>query len=408
MGVAVPFVHGPEGVDVYDGSTTYNAPGISATRGGWVGSNLRYVMPCGGTWKHHLVKVYPAPAAGKSYGFYLSKGGSSYLTVSLFNPSTSGSNLSGELDVAAGDVFYYGMTGSAGSGNSIQQHSLLFEPSVAGTIPFLLAAAGGPTIDYWGLGGHFASGASYEARVHCVVPIPGKFKSLYLYSCDGNVASDVAVCLRKNGANTALTATIPNGAAAASNLVSEVSFAAGDMGTLSVNCTTYEYVAIGLCFVPDDPKQWWMPCAKGRVALGNAKYNWINGGLCHQTGTPWLSAEYSAGSYDCRIPWPSGPVIKGIALGLTNAPGAGNSRTVTLLKNSASSGLSVTVSGTSAFGTGTGEVAPADFDLLSLYATTSGSPASSTGSIALFGEVQTPVVGGADIVVPRFAPAVFV
>lgn len=408
MGVAVPFVHGPEGVDVYHNNTYYCAPGISAQRcGGWLGSNLRYIMPCSGKWKHLLAKTYAAPGAGQSFSFGMNVNGVGGIAAAISNLETLGSNLSEETAVSAGDIVYLRATGSAGSTDTLRWTAVLFQPDDS-LIPFLTAAPTGAGTEFIGLGGHFASGASYEARVHCVVPISGKFKYLYAYSCDGVVASDTAVTLRKNSASTALAVTIPNGGLQASDLSTQVAFSAGEFADIMISSTTYEYPAVGICFVPDDPKQWWMPCAKSRVALGNAKYNWINGGLCHQTGTPWLNAEYSAGSYDCRVPWPSGPVIKGIALGLTTAPGAGNSRTVTLLKNSASSGLSVTVSGTSTFGIGAGEVAPADFDLLSLYATTSGSPASSTGSIALFGEVQTPVVRGAEIVVPRFAPAIFV
>lgn len=253
------------------------------------------------------------------------------------------------------------------------------------------------------------SDTSTEERTHCLVPIPGKFKSLYVYSCDGAVTSGVSVTLRKNGVSAALAATIPNGSISASDLSNEVSFAAGDIVDLYMVNSTGESVTVALCFVSDDPKLWFMSTCKGYTSFSTSVlYNYVNGGLAHTTSS-WQTPEDSGTTYDFRCIWPSGPRIRGIAAALTTAPGAGKSRTFTLRHNAADTVIGVTLSDTETYKAATGfDLCPADFDLVSLVARCSGSVAPSRVSVALIGEKPTDAPDAPSLCIPRSVPALFI
>ena len=277
-------------------------------------------MPCAGKFYHHLVQVYVAPAAGQSYAFGLNVAGSNKLNIPITNPSLSGANLTGEAAVTAGQAIYYYAIGSATSGASYFRSAMLFQPTTHGQIPFLSGLSSSGT-EYMGINGHQASGT--ESRAHCYCPIPGKFKSLYLLSDDGAVAADVTVCLRKNGASSALTATIATGGTSANDLAHEVSVVAGDYVNLMGVSTTTEYLGIGLVFEPTNPKLWWLPGLKSRVSLSGTSYDYPHSSLIHQLTWDWQNTEFTAGGADRRVLWPAGLKVNGLGFGLTAAPGAG-------------------------------------------------------------------------------------
>lgn len=379
----IPLLHGPYGTDVYEGADIYTQPGLSGGRGGYVGANFRVVMPCDGRFTRHMVSVENPPVPGQSMDFWLRVGANDYCGLTLFTPDTSAEN-SDWLDVSAGDILCHKIVGSAACGNTIHQHAFVFEPTTPGQQPFMGAVSVSPGTDWISLNGHPASGT--ETRAWSVVPIPGKFKNLYLASNDGPMSGDCTVTLKKNGVAQSLARTLAAGATDASDLAHEVSVVAGDYVYFEVAAAGADEVAWGVVFESTDPTLWFLTSARGRVSPSGTAYNWINGGTLHTVTNQWQSDEYVAGVADRRCIWPVGPKVTGMYVLLSAAPGVGQSRTITLRKDGNPTAITVTISGAAISGSHTGElIEPADFDLLSLIHADSGAPASAQPMVALIG-----------------------
>ncbi len=383
----IPILHGPYGVDVYQNSTTYGQPDYSGGTADFVGTGWRGVQPCAGRYSHHLVAVETAPAAGQTMVFRLMVGASAKLAVTLANPQTSGSDLVNVADVVTGDLLYYAAIGSATCGNTLHRHSMIFEPTTPGQQPFMGGHSVSAGTDWVSLTGHSAGGT--ETRAQTLIPIPGKIKSLYLKSLDGAMSGDCSFTLKKNGVAQALTATLAAGGVSATDLVHEVSIAAGDYVYFEMVAAASDQIAWGVVFEADDPTLWFITSNRGRVSLGSsaAYYNWINGGTLHTLTNQWQTAETSAGLYDRRVLWPTGPKITGMWVALSAAPGAGTSRTITLRQNGGPTAIAVTIANAATSGNVGGFLLePADNDLMSLIAEKTGaSPAAAQPMVALVG-----------------------
>ena len=400
----VPILHGHGSNDLYESDLVGKSPQMSGARAPWTSGTdagrYRIVLPCSGVFKHHLFDTKAAPAVGKTYSRYLTKSGVNYVSASIANPNTSGSNLSSVLAVAAGDIVTCYATGTAGCGTTRHRGAFLFD-SPSGLIPFFSAAASATDV-FSDLYGHVGD---VEEHCACLVPIAGKFKRLYIHSPDA-AGANLPVTLRKNYGNTALTATLPNGGQNASDLVNEVSFAAGDLVSLYANNAGGVRATISLVFQPDDPRMWFISACGGYTTFTTETlYNWLNGGLAHTTSS-WQTPEDSGATYDFRLPWPKGPKITGMAAKVTTAPGAGKTRTFSLLKNSAASGLAVSISDANVYNLALGTLDPADWDNLSYKAEANAGTANSHVFVSLFGEGA--VLGGQNVCVPRCFPATFV
>ncbi len=379
----IPMLHTQNGTDCYGATTAYHHPNFSGGATEVVDAKLVYPWPCSGSFKHHLIEVGAAPGAAQSYTFAMMINGIAGLLVAITGASaTQGSDLANTLAVTAGQRVNRRVVGSAGAGNTYYNAALLFQPSTFGQIPFIGAVGG--AADYVGINGHFASGT--ESRVQVVVPFAGTFSALYACNFDGDASQNLVVTLRKDG-NTALTCTIPNGSGegtVASDLSNSVAVVAGDLVNMYLDIGATDNVSFGLVFTPDPPYTgaWWIPVHQGRITLSSAvKYNFINGGLAHQTTSDWQTTEGNR-----RGIWPNGAVIGGIALRLATAPGAGQSQVVTLYRNGSPSAVTVTISGTDTFELAEGfGLSPDDYDDMDYVADGSDSVASSSASLALFG-----------------------
>lgn len=387
----IPILHGPYGVDVYQNSTTYGQPDYSGGTADFVGTSWRGLQPCAGKYSHHLVAVETVPAPGQSMTFRLMVGAAPKLSITLTQPDDNGADLVNEADVVAGDLIHYQAIGSVTCGNTIHKHSLIFEPTTPGQMPFMGAHSVSAGTDWVSLTGHSAGGT--ETRAHTLIPIPGKIKNLYLKSLDGVMTGDCTFTLKKNGIAQSLARTLPAGGTDASDLLHEVSVAAGDYVHFEVVSAASDVVAWGVVFEADDPTQWFITSARGRVSLGSsaAYYNWINGGTLHTTTNQWQTAETSAGLYDRRVLWPNGPKITGMWVILSAAPGAGKSRIITLRNTGNPTAVAVTIADLATSGNVSGfMLEPADGDLMSLIAEKTGAaPTGATPLVALIGTSAT-------------------
>ncbi len=373
----------------------------------WRKKTVGIPMPCAGVFSNLILGAYSFSTGGANVkATLLLNEGPTALTATVTDPASYAEDLANAVAVAAGERVALRQRGTLGSNITfVTRMGLLFEPTIAGLFPILgVHNAGSSGTEYFSILG----GTGTDARVRCVVPVPGKFKNLYV-DLNGLYAagSTSVVTLLKNGVDTALTVTETGGGSYASQLVSdtthEVSFAAGDF--VSLKCVVsggYPTFRWGVCFVPDDPRLWWIPRVQGYDAM-------ING-----TGysAPALSASMAAGDFwlagETALFIPGGCNITGIAAFLTNAPGAGKSRTFTLRRNWADTGVAVTLSDSEVFDVfKTGSIKPVNGQCFSVMATDDvGGSASSSGGFSLIGEGLP--TGTPNACVPRSIPAIFI
>jgi hypothetical protein len=359
-------------------------------------ANWPWPMPCAGTWSHHNVEISAAPGAGQNYTFSLRKNGASTLPVTIANLATQGSNLADTVAVVAGDGVNINSLGSAGvAGGQQFRHCMIFEPTIDGQQPFFgLVIGNAATEVYFSVGGGQSANAASETQSKTVVPFAGKFKLFYARSVLGalGVGQTCTVTLRKNGVDTALVLAMVAGDTDKNDIVTEVSFAAGDEVSLRVLCNagTFPRITTGICFIPTDSRLWFLtrPFGLNNLTAGAVAYSCPNLGDVYQDPTWGLEV----GAQCALAPFPKGVAISGIAAKLAVAPGAGTSRTLTVRKNQIDSALAVTITDLATFGIATGFIEPVDFDMLSVSNIKSGGAAAGRGSFAIFGATSTVTV----------------
>jgi hypothetical protein len=355
-----------------------------------VGATEYQVMPCAGTFSHLQAGVSVAPGLGKSYSFALNVNGVASLPMTISGPALTGSNMADTKAVVAGDLVYIATSGTAGLAACEMSYCMLFEPAVDGQQPFLGWCVGSHEVAavYAGISGGVSSDAAHEAQVHSVVPFPGKFKLFYARDDDEVVPAGetITVTFRRNGAPTAMVLTLTVGERLESDLVTEIACVAGDYVDWQVTCVTgHPVMMLSCCYIPDDPKLWWLPRPRGNSPLtdGAIAYTWPTLGYTHM-GLVWAALEADAPS--CLTPFPKGVVITGIAALLDVAPGAGKSRTLTVRKNQVDTAVKVTIANADTFGIlSLHPIEPEDFDMFTVSNIRTGLAAAASGTFAIFG-----------------------
>lgn len=355
-----------------------------------VGGTDQYPMPCPGTFSRLSSVVDAAPGAGQTCSFTLIVNGvASTLTHTIDGAAdTEGSNLVDSVHVAAGDLVYMVTVNSAGSASSDMAFCLLFEPDTEGLLPFLsgVSTTAGTTW-YHAIAGGMSSGVATEYQTQSVVPVPGKFRYFYMRASaalGGGETEDMT--LRVNGIDSALTLHLGAGQQLATDLVTEVVVAAGDMVSFGDTAVGgWHYLQSGICFIPDDPEVWFIcrPYGFSRPSSFGTEYSPPTLGQLH-TVDNWFTPEL--GPPSTLIPFPKGVSVTGMAIGLTAAPGGGTSWTFTARYNQADTGIAVAISGADTFGVIDGLlIEPDDLDGFSVRADPVGAPAAAYTAISLFG-----------------------
>jgi hypothetical protein len=354
-------------------------------------------MPCPGTWSHLNVEIGSTPEVAETFTINLNKNlAPSPLQCVIANPATQGSDLINSTPVVAGDTVALHTEGSHHDvvGRTMR-HCLIFEPTTEGMQPFFGIWMGNHAeVQYGALGGYYDNA---EAQAQTIVPIPGKFKFFYTKLAFGGVVGVGNTCtitLRKNGIDTGLALALVAGDSAKSEVVTEVAFAAGDLVSFGIVSTggDHSYNCTGICFIPDDPRMWFLCRPYGVNGMTGSGFSFPNLADVN-VGDAWAAAE-SSGGIALWGPFPHGVMITGVALKLAVAPGAGQWRSITLRKNQVDTAITVLVSNAATFGLASvALVEPVDFEMFSVSDARSGAGvAASRGSFSIFGATSTVTV----------------
>lgn len=353
-------------------------------------NSLGWYMPCAGAFSHLLLELPAALGVGSTLTVVLRKNEEeAALRATLGAADTQASDLINSVSFAAGDRVSMRHRGTgAGVLYSIRS-AMIFEPTTPGQIPFFGDCYPSNNTMYSSLAGGYST---TEEKVQTVVPVPGKFKFFYADSVIALAAgSPATLTLRVNGVDSALVLAWPGGEAIGSqlktDLATEVVVAAGDLVSFAgVTAPGSILMQHSICFIPDDPRFWWIPrsCGEGNMTNGALKYGTPSLGL-NEVVDYWEAAETTT-------PFPAGVTVTGIALKLKGAPGAGAGRTVKLRRNSVDV-IALTVSDLATFGViNTSLIEPADYDGLSISEERVGLPAANRGAVAILGATSTVTV----------------
>lgn len=258
---------------------------------------------------------------------------------------------------------------------------------------FSLMTTGGPSTtatNFASLSG--ASNNTYQttAANRCSrVPRAGTISRLFVYAQTALTQGSYTITLQKatpsdtttalSFSDTTITLTLDSAgqAQANSDLVHTVTAAAGDVFSLKfvpsggTAPSNIGMVAFSLQFESDETD-------KGLIMAG------------HRSGS--VAGFMAFGSYsgsgaaqaDCNASMPTAGVIDRMYVGVSSAPGAGLSRTFTVLKNGSATALTVTIADTNLRGSITGQnVSFAENDVVVIEETVSGAIAAAQVSVAL-------------------------
>jgi hypothetical protein len=389
----IPFVSGAN-TDLEAGDQWW-LPGASWDRHD-AGLTMAFPMPCLGTWKHLLCELDAAPGGGNTRSFSVYKGGvASALAVAFGAADVQKSNLVNNVSVIAGDMIGFVSKVTGAPANTPFRFASIFEPAVDGVQPFFgfhTCTHDAPGLTWSSIAGGGSTPASAggtEGQSQTLIPFPGKFKYLYAHHHDGDIpgGSTVALTLRVNGLDTALTLAWNGTDEDKSDIVTEVPVVAGDYVCFQGTGTGATHVGLhhSICFIPDDPRFWFLcrPRNTDVLTAGAVTYSTPNLGWL-EAGDHWPAVEYDT-------PFPKGVVITGIAARLGAAPGAGTSRTLTVRQNNVNTPVAVTISNLATYGIASGFAVEADdFDMFAVSNIRTGLAAASGGTFAIFG------LGGVD------------
>jgi len=323
-----------------------------------------------------MVSLQTAPGEDKSYTFVLRvNGDSSALTVTISDTDTTGSDVSHEVTVAAGDRVCIMSTPSGTPVATVLRHSVIFEGTTAKQSLLLggsVHTVAGSSTRYSGVSGF--SWQATENDVRQVIPTAGKIKNLFVRVSAALTTSSYVFMLRKNGSNTTLTCTVveDSGLVDASDTTHEVTVAAGDIVTFRVanSGSNVRHVHWGFTFEATvDGESILLSGTNLSPSVSATNY----GDFFSHMGT-WGTTESIHQQVAQAIR------LKKCYIQLATAPGAGKSYTFTVRNDSVDTALSIQVSGTDTTGSDLVDtIAIEDWDLLTMGAVPADTPTSPGG-----------------------------
>lgn len=213
-----------------------------------------------------------------------------------------------------------------------------------------------------------------EAREQQLISSAGVIENLFAeVTTAPGTGETVTITLRLNGADTALTCTISGTGTTASDTTHTVTVAAGD-SVCYKTVTSASSAAAGIRF----SCQYIGDTANESQILGSAE------GVSLTASTEYLPlsgcpATLVSTNVLARQLCPTVGTIKKFYVSLGTAPGIGSSRTFEIWKNDASTGVTITISGTSTTGNDTSNTISAGAgDFFCIKTTFSVAPAAST------------------------------
>ena len=371
------------------------------------------VFSVAGTLEKLFVELDAAPGAGENNVFTVNKNGvGTALTITIAGATQvkDSIELAVPVTVAVGDKFSLECVASAGARIGYARYGTLFRGNVSGescllTLPslFFLGTRYG-TIH--GQQGTLTPGVAATS----IIPTPGTIKNMY-------VAMDVAPGVGKNYkytlykdsgsgfAATSLVVTITDPATTGNDTTHEVTFNAGDLAYIeclpSAAFAGGAVASIGMTFVPDTDGESLIVGASANV-LSNVATEFSD---LMQAPDVWGEIEL-----EHIQTTPEDFILKKFYVGLSAAPGAGDSYTLTVRKELASpaSGLEITISDAETTGNDTAnEVAVSAEDVLSVQSTYSGTPGTPYAFYSMVGFIA-PAAGGGSLIASKLAAGAFI
>src|SRR3990167_2731511 len=217
--------------------------------------------------------------------------------------------------------------------------------------------------NFFPIGNSASGGTEPNRRFYC--PTSGTIKSVYA-GTDGSGAKNYVLTLYKNGSlESSATIDLQTGARSATGL--SISFVAGDTLTFNVDVTgvANSKISWGIMYNPTiDGESMYggMSTATLASTQGTVEYNKV---ICFGQAT--TNINFSSTESDKQtISNPTSWILKKFRVNLATAPGASQTRTLRLRKDSSNTTLTATISGTSTSASdNSNQVLVEDQDLLS-------------------------------------------
>lgn len=359
---------------ISNAATRYSGLVQSAPSSGWVASTVlaETPVPVAGVITNLYIRLGTALAAGSFTFTLVVNGADTAMTCTITD--TVGVNNGQAISIAAGDRVCIKAvpTGTPTAQASPVAMSLVFTASgVAGVV--FAGAASASTAGFIPPGSVVVGNAT-EALGSAVMPTAGKFSKLYFSATAApGVGATRILTLRKNGVDQTLTCTLGAADTTISDLVNEVTYAAGDVISFSQTITGTPAAATSKIGAA------WTPTVAGEGLMFG---NW--NGVISASATRFGSADGTSASAEATETntynvAPCNLEIKNFRALISTASGASGSRAFTLRKGGVATAAAVTISGASAVdGVDTDSVTFTDGDLFSIEAVPTGPPAAVT------------------------------
>jgi len=320
---------------------------------------------------------------GSSYTFTVLKNGSSTaLQIVISDASTSGTDTSNSVSFAPGDTVSL-LCVATGTPATLTAQSWNFQVTTSDLTAPILSGMGAASTSVTNYGvltaGHAAAGGwnATETNAQIIVPTSGTLSKLYarMNSTPGTSKS-YQFTLVKNGTATALDLTIAGASSTGTDLVNSVSVSAGDTLTIRSIPTgtpnSQTSISFGMVFTPTTPGETFFGFGSSIAPSTSAtQYEQVSGigNLAYAAG--------ESGRTSVLGPY----TLKKIYASLGTAPGGAATRTITIRKAGANTGLAVTFTGAATTGNTAADVTYTQGDTITLQSTVSGGPAADVGGV---------------------------
>jgi hypothetical protein len=325
---------------------------------------LDAVMPVSTSLTELYVSIATAPGIGNSYVVTILKNGvATGLNVTISDTNTSAfSTASVSYSVVDTVVLQCTPVGTPASSGKVMWSVL----STVSSQPIigLASTSIANSVETVALSGRSSSDLPSEKNLQVRMPCAGTFSKLYatLGAAPGSGASKTVI-LRKNSADTSLSALITDPATTGSDTTNSVSVVAGDLVNLKVQIsgtTVAGQLASSILFTPSNSgDSVLLQCNIFNSSPSATNYTFLGG-----CGNLWSATE--AGQGICI-----GDNWLATALYVSNPNGSTGTYTYNLRMNSANTSIGVTLSGTS-LSTDTGSESISRTDVLTVQSIGSG------------------------------------
>ncbi len=347
-GLNAQMLYGGYNDALYGAATEYNA-----VMGGAVWSatesDVYEVVPSAGSISKLYVRLSTNIAAGATGIFTLMLNGApSALTCTVVAGASTASDTTHSVALAAGDLISIRATYTGVPGVPIASWSTAFIPTTADKFIFMTNGLDHVALSpYIPTQGNMTVVDATEANSQYPMPTAGTFSKMYVKTSGVPGGGGVAITLRLNGANTALTCTVAGAATTASDLANTVAVVAGGLIDQNIAvATNATRVAISMVFDPTTTGESVIMGGQRNPATGAVNY-------LHLSGTAselWNATEsnvYNITQYS---------ELSKLYVHLAVAPAGATSYTFSIRDSSGTSGdsgLTVTITGAATTGNDT-------------------------------------------------------